>query len=210
MKLQYLIMKDIFKKNYIWVVLFLLLITLSIVLHIVNPSPFGLKIEDYYILIGHPTSEKISSIQSLMLLYNVGLLIYISYIFYTYELSHSFENIIIRISSKKWILNKMISFCILVSLVGAIRILGIFLFFKNIISLKSEFFIITFLYNMMIYLITISLINKFKITKKINFLIIFFSSLLVYNFFNTKIILIINIILIIFNILTFNFKKITK
>ena len=210
MKLQYLIVKDIFKKNYTWIILFLLLITLCIVLQIVNPSPFGLKVEDYYVLIGHPTSEKISSIQSLMLLYNIGLLIYISHIFYTYELSHSFENIIIRISSKKWIFNKIISFCILMSLFVVIRTIVIFSFFKNIISLNSKIFIITFLYNMLIYLIIMTLVNKFKINKTFNFLIIFFSSLLAYKFFNIKIVLIINIILVILNMLTFNFKKITK
>ena len=150
MKLQKNIFKCVFKKNILWFCLLYIIIGLCVIFYSVRPSFINESIEDYLILISYPFYGKKSSLQFLITLYYLAFNIVFFYDYLTYEIMNSCENIILRVSSKKWIISKIFFYFFSVFLFCSVNTLVLYLFFShNLIKLLSvyiySFFIFYFI-----------------------------------------------------------------
>ena len=129
------------------------------------------------------------------------------YLYYNQELKNSPEYMVLRNSSKKWIIEKIIFSTSVLIIFKALQIVIVNLLFMNKIEFQINYYINTILYSILIAE-TLLLLNNFK-----NMLIkIILIGILVFLFYHFElwISIVLNLIYVILNIKLFNFKKYYK
>lgn len=207
MNIQIKILLYNLKKSWLWIVIFILLVILSIIFYEVRPISLELQRNDFINLISYPERNDLNFISLLITIYQIGFIIYYMYIYYCYEIEHSFENIIIRINEKKWIFQKIVSSIIFIIFVRIIYTVVVYMYFQKVLSFELGFIFIPILYYILISMILLTIINFISIDNGIKFLLSFIISCLFFIKFNVYIVLLLIIILINFNLKFFNFKK---
>ena len=206
MKLQYNILKNIIKENIWWIIIFIILSSLNILLLITKPIFISITPNDFLPLIGYSTGNK-DSISILLFLYQIILHILIIHNYYTYE-SNTPNNILLRITNQNnWLINKISIIYIFTIITKLLQILIIYLFFINYFPLKINYFLIPILYLLTITNIIITINNFTKHSKLFIYILITLIIYITLPFLKPIIILIINIILLTYNILKFNLKR---
>ncbi len=206
MKLQYNILKNIIKENIWWIIIFIILSSLNILLLITKPIFISITPNDFLPLIGYSTGNK-DSISILLFLYQIILYIQITHNYYTYE-ANTPNNILLRIPNQNnWLINKISIIYIFTIITKLLQILIIYLFFINYFPLKINYFLIPILYLLTITNIIITINNFTKHSKPFIYILITLIIYITLPFLKPIIILIINIILLAYNILKFNLKR---
>lgn len=199
MKIQVNILFEIIRKNFFWLVFLFILVfckTLSI-LFTFNTQ----EVENQFLsLISMPQNFSILNI------YQLVLIVYITYRFYVYEFKNSFENVILRANEKKWILNKMITVSIIAFLVRLIDFFVPYLLFSKEINLNINYFLTPFLYHYAIALCVVLITNLFREKQIITFLVSIISTYLIFMYLWCEAVLILLVLTIIFNLYIFKFK----
>lgn len=131
----------------------------------------------------------------------------IVYYFYYYEIHHSFANVVLRINPRKWLITKLITLSCIIILFRTIIFLFTYLIYHNHCEITIYDFITSLSYSLMISYISIIIFNLFKGFTALKVLLILFLALILNYHFNTWYMLII-IVLLIFEVRLFNFKKI--
>ena len=206
MILQLKILFKIIKENYKWIVLFICLVILDYIFLVVRPYQIKLSQNDFYSIIGFPNLNN-SFISILLYIYQFCFLLYISYVFFKDDFEHSFENVILRIDSKKWITNKIIILCLFIVMCKLFQVLIIYACFFNKIEWSFKY---------LIYSILISLLVSTFVPFNLNFpkklhpiLIVMEIVVFLYSFVNINSIFPYIVIfgICFYNINYFNFKK---
>lgn len=206
MKIQYQILKKALKKNLIW--LLLLLILVGIYNFINQVKQINPALEFLQIINNSPIKE-MNTIEITICLYQIILVIYMTYIIYTYEMNNSFQNILLRINEKKWILSKYLILILFIIFYKIIYIYVAFLEFSNLLSLDIVYFIKSIIFDIVICLTTITCINFIKNKYLFLFLLTFLVSILEIKrnlFLNCAIIM----ILLFINYKNINFHKLIQ
>ena len=207
MKLQKNIFKCVFKKNILWFCLLYIIIGLCVIFYRVRPSFINESIEDYLILISYPFYGKKSSLQFLITLYYLAFNIVFFYDYLTYEIMNSCENIILRVSSKKWIISKIFFYFFSVFLFCSVNTLVLYLFFCNSFNFNIEYIFIPFLYFISSSLIVCFIYWLLKNNRVLNFIFSLFFIFLLYNLYNFNIVFLLSILFLFINILFFDINK---
>ncbi len=209
MILQLNIFLNILKKSYRWILIFALIIFLDIIFITVRPDQIQISLEDFFPLIGYPTLSS-NFISMLIYVYQYVFLLYIIYSFIQYDFDYSFENIILRIDSKKWIFYKSFISYMFVILMKIIQISVIYVYFRNYIDFQVDFFISSIVIGL---LIVSFLLFNVNFSKKI-FILLFVIELIIFaltfKYFNIIFLMIIIFTISIFNIINFKFKNALK
>ncbi len=168
----------------------------------------------FYNTIGINYSNDLGSIEKLLCIFNILFYFYLSLELFTKELKNGVENIFLRINTKKFIINKLISISIITILINIIiYILFLYLFIINKILISN--ILIVFLKNI-IYVLTLqfSIIIVYMFSKNnkcILFLlmlfIFMFNNRILINIINTKIIYLILVLIFILWFIVMYFKK---
>ncbi len=160
MKTQIIIFKNNLKKNYKWFIILILLITLTIILLKIKPQTTEINDKDFLSLLTFPgLGFKIDFFSFLLTLYQIGLTIYITYYFYTYELNNSLEYFTLRINEKKWFIQKSTILIIFLTLYKLISILIIYLFFKDLFNLQLNYILFPIIYQLLIIITTLFILT---------------------------------------------------
>lgn len=207
MKLQKNIFKCVFKKNILWFCLLYIIIGLCVIFYSVRPNFINESIEDYLILISYPFYGKKSSLQFLITLYYLAFNIVFFYDYLTYEIMNSCENIILRVSSKKWIISKIFFYFFSVFLFCLVNTLVLYLFFYNNFNFNIEYIFIPFLYFISSSLIVCFIYWLLKNNRVLNFIFSLFFIFLLYNLYNFYIVFVLFILFLFINILFFDINK---
>ncbi len=205
MSLQIKILLNKIKENWIWFFILSLLTILCLILYSVRGS--RLTQFDLLSLICYPRLTNNTYMSMLISLYQIALNIYIIYIFVNYDFEYSFDNIVLRINNKKWILYKIVCSILFVLFFKLIQIILIYLFFYNKIDFKIIYLFYPLIYFILITLLTILVLSFAGKKKNIYFIILIIVEYTLYINFNFLISIIISIFLIIFTIYYFNLKK---
>lgn len=207
MKIQFHILIEVIKKNWIWYFIFFLLVSLNLIFYTVRPNTILLSENDFFALINYPKNVNYSLINLLFHIYQIGIAVYSVYIFYRYELEFAIENIILRIDAKKWIFQKIVLILATTIIINALYIATIYLIYFREIHFHLNYIIFPIIYNSLIGIILITFTNIFKDKDIMIFISTFLICILMLNFFNFFIAIILTLTLSILNILLFNFKK---
>lgn len=210
MNIQVKILLRNLKKSWLWIVIFALLTILSLIFYMVRPIDIELSRNDLISLISYPTNNELNFIALLITIYQIGFVIYYIYTYYSYEFEHSFENIIIRVDEKKWIFQKIFSSIIFIVFLRLIYTGLLYIYFYKAIPFELGFIFVPIVYQVLISLILITIINFIKIDSGINFLSSIIISFLFFINFNFWISLLLIIVLICINGTIFSFKRYFK
>lgn len=207
MILQGSILLKIIKKNCKWLILFICLILLYFILLFVRSSEIKITENDFFPVIGYPMLNN-SFVSILLYVYQFVFLIYISYIFFKSDFEHSLENIILRIDSKTWIMQKIIILIIFAITFKAFQFLIGYFYFWNKISCNLTYFLPSLIFSLLV----VSFVSfNLNFSKKYNILLLPVEIIMyIYIFVNKNIIFSIFFIIIIFfcNIIFFKFKNV--
>ncbi len=195
------------KKSYLWIIILFLLMILSLIFYSVRPLELKLSSSDFIELISYPRSKNISFVSLLVSIYQIGLTIYYIYIYYSYELENSFDNIVIRSNEKKWIFQKIVGSIIFIILFRLIYTGLLYIYFYEKIPFELNFLVMPIIYHILISLIIITILNYTKFDNGIKLLISVIISFFFFLKFNVLISLFLIIIIIIFNCIFFRFKR---
>ncbi len=209
MRLQLKIFLKILKQNLLWILFGVILIGLGIIFIKVKPKEIKFNIENFLILIGYPNIKKISFVSSLLIIFQIIFINYLIYLYYSFEFDNSFENIILRINHKKWLINKLALIILFIFIIKLLEIFVIHLFFPTI-HLKIDFIFIPILYCLSTNIIFITILNFLGYKNILSLIFILLVNYIVFNFFNIYIIAFAFIFLILINLKYFNFKIIYK
>lgn len=207
MKIQLKILIETLRKNFLWIIIFVLLVILSLIFYFVRPNTIELTPNDFLSMICYPKTANYSLMCFLLTMYQVGLIIYIIYNYYTHEFEHSFENIILRTKEKKWIRQKCIIISLFIVFSRLLYVSLLYLYFYNKFSFQPDYLLYPILYQLFISIVVITTINILKREMILEFLIVFIVTYVTMFIFNPVIIFILYILLIIINCIYFQFKK---
>jgi hypothetical protein len=207
MKAQIKILLETFKKSWLWITIFVILAMLSLLFYAIRPTEVLITENDFLAMISYPKNIHSGFICFLLSLYQIGITIYLIYIYYTYEFSHSFENIILRVNEKKWIFEKVVTCTVFLILIRLIYMYLIYLYFFKTITLNLNFIMYPVIYHVLISIILITIINFLKRKSILDLIIVFIVSYLLFNIFNILVALIIIAFLFIINFIFFHFKN---
>lgn len=142
------------------------------------------------------------------MIYHCSFTIYFSYLFYTYELDKCIYSLLLRLNSKKWIKSKL-----LIQLLGML-FLRLFYYFAILLITQFDIkkYIIVLITSMSIHLLLSILVIFFSNHVKKNLKIIFLIVIIccIEAIFNNYILfpnVIVSVILIFYELFTFNLKK---
>lgn len=141
-----------------------------------------------------------------LFLYQFFVNFFIAYYFYFYEIHHSFENVVLRFNPRKWLITKIITLSYVIILVRTTIFIFTYLIYHNHCEITMYHFISSLSYFLMISYISIIIFNLFKGYSLVKFFLIFILALIINYHFSLWLMLII-LILLIFEIRFFNFKK---
>lgn len=170
--IQYNILKQTIKKNYKYILIFITYLLLSILLLKLQSS------ELYY----SDILRLIESKDNLLIIYKTFLIIYLTYYFYTYEMTNIYDLILLRIRKNKFYISKILFIILFIILFNIAHYIIINLFFKidikilldtiifyilittiellliNILNNKTEVFILTYIFSFIVYSIEYKLL----------------------------------------------------
>lgn len=205
MKIQLEIFTLCLKKILKW---YLIMIAIAI-MYIISIQ-FARKIgyNDLIIILGNFDLNHLDFFGILLMIYHCSFTIYFSYLFYTYELDKCIYSILLRLNSKRWIKSKLF-----IQLLG---ILFLRLFYYLVILLIMQFdvkkhitIIITSMsIHLLLSILVVFFFNHIKKNLKIIFLIVIICC--IEAIFNNYILfpnVIVSVILTIYEVFKFNFKK---
>ena len=206
MRLQLEIMLSVIKKTWFWLGILVFLSLIKIVLYTFNVHANVSYEAEFlsFLFIPGFTNYNLSTL--LIGIYQTILVIYIVYVFYTYELNNAFFNVILRANEKKWIVSKLLLITIFNILFKLIYQFLIYLYFKNYIFFELEYFLYPVVYDLLLSLFIILMINFINKNKLIGFVVIILLSFIIFKYFNVFIALFLIGILIAVNIFKFHFK----
>lgn len=164
--IQYNILKQTIKKNYKYVLIFILYLLLSILILKLQSSK--VFYDDILMLI--------DSKNSLLINYKTFLIIFLTYYFYTYEITYIYDSILLRINKRKFYISKIIFILLFIVLFNIVHYGILRIFFKidiNILLNISLFYILLSL----IEVIFVNLINN----KLLVFILTYILSFMIYN-----------------------------
>lgn len=206
MRLQLEILSSTLKKEWVWMLILVILTMIELILCMFNVNG-GINFKTEFLsLIGTPGLTNYNFTTLLIAVYQIGLIIYYVYVYYTYELKSSFENVILRANEKRWIRNKVFVSFIFTIVFKAVYEFFVYLFFSNEVSLKLYYFVYPVLFQMLLSLVIITLNNFFKRRNFIAYVLVTILGLLFFKWFNFVICITFIIVLLIMNICFFHFK----
>lgn len=195
------------KKSLFWKIIFLVLLIVNIIFYEVRPIGIETTNIDFIGLITYPTNIKLQFIPLLINLYQVIFALYFTYIYYTYEFEHSFENIIIRVNEKRWFLQKIMTL-LLWLIISKIFYIGLlYIYFSDSVLFKIEYLFVPVLYYIFISLLLITLINFFKLNLEIKFAVLLIVCYLMFVNFNIYFTILYILALLLINFVCFHFKR---
>lgn len=206
MKLQRQVLFDVIKKNRLWINIFLLIISFMVIFYLCLPNRLS-DMDKFFIMISYPQNFEFDFITILFLTYQIVWAIYLFYLYYTYELEYSFENVILRCDDKKWLLMKFLVLFIFTVLYKTIYTFLIYAFFFKKINFNIDFVIYPIIYSFFLATVLFSCINFVKEQKIFIIIITLVSSYLMFIYFNIWGSIILGLVLLIINFLLFNFKR---
>lgn len=210
-KLEWEMIKDVFKKNKIWLTIYLMFIFIETLLTILRPTMIPVTASDFLSLIGHPLYYDYNTTTILLKLFQVCLIIYYSYQINSYEYQYSLESFLLRLDEKKWIKIKLLFLPILFGTLKFIFITFLYFFFSNHFELQFSHYLYSIIYDLNIVLLTVTTTN-FLVNSKIWFLMLLVMIVAYLNliFFNVYVTLGMIIVQLLVNLYFFRFKKILK
>lgn len=205
MKIQSKILLERFKKNILYISIYFISLIFGVILFYLRNKQIEFNIDEFLVLINFPKFSNLSYLYELIKIYEIGLLVYLVYDYYTYDLNYSLDNIMIRESVNKWYLNKIIIFAIFIIIFKIFEVSMLYLIHSSEVLFDIDFYIYSIIFDIFILIIITSLYNY----KRIILNYIFLSIILIYTYlrFNIIITLILSIFIVIFNYKTLNFTK---
>lgn len=210
-KLEWEMIKDVFKKNKIWLNIYLMFIFIETLLTILRPIMIPVTTSDFLSLIGHPLYYDYNTTTILLKIFQVCLIIYYVYQINSYEYQYSLESFLLRLDEKKWIEIKLLFLIILFGTLKFIFITFLYLFFSNYFELQFSYYLYSIIYDLNIVLLTVTTTN-FLVNSKMWFLMLLVMIVAYLNliFFNVYATLGMIIVQLLVNLYFFRFKKILK
>ena len=199
MKIQSKILLERFKKNILYISIYFISLIFGVILFYLRNKQIEFNIDEFLVLINFPKFSNLSYLYELIKIYEIGLLVYLVYDYYTYDLNYSLDNIMIRESVNKWYLNKIIIFAIFIIIFKIFEVSMLYLIHSSEVLFVIDFYIYSIIFDIFILIIITSLYNY----KRIILNYIFLSIILIYTYLRFNII--ITLILSIFIILIFQF-----
>ena len=206
MKLQLEIMLYVVKKSWIWFGILFVLSSVAIILFKLDVNSSVLDDVEYLSIIGVPGIKNYDLKVFLIAIYQIFLLVYIIYTFYTYELKDAFASVVLRANERKWITYKIVTTLFSIIIFRVFYQLLTYYFFKDSVSFSLEYFINSILYHTLIGVLVITLLNFLNQKRMISYIILFLLMVLIFTYFNLLLVLLSVVILIILNTLLFRFK----
>lgn len=211
MKIQMKLFLETVKKNLIWFIIFILLLGGHfLACNIDYMRPLLMIEEEYLSLIAYPFLLKTTILNTIVFLFQLGLIIYFVYSYYTFEFDVFFQNIVYRVSRIRWF-NQKTFILISMSILFKFLYIGIIslLFDKNIV-IVIDYFIDPIIFHLSICMVVITFTNLFKM-KKI-FILVFSLIVCYFNlmFFNRFIVLTLIFLVYIVNCLFMRKWRITE
>lgn len=193
------VIKETFKKNYIYILVFFLFLILNIIL--LELSPTGYSYDEVIKLIGIP-----NKIVEILIIYKIILILFLIYDFYTYELRNIYDFILPRISLTKFYIAKILFLMLVVITINLIHFLIIYIWFKGKFMISFELFLPCveyFVLLMFLELIFIDMLNSKFITLALSCI----SGYFVYTNFQFKIWFIIIGVILSYILFRLNIKR---
>ncbi len=209
MKLELEILKEVFKKNAVWLILYISFVILQVILILLRSSIIPIQVEDFLSLIGDPMYYDYTFHTTLLKLFQICLIVYYVFQINSYEYQFSLENFLLRLNEKHWIRIKILISILLFLFLKSIFIFIVYAFFCKDFSIQFSYFYPSILYDLLVVLLMITFTN-FLIKNNLS-LLMFFVIIFSYFFliiFHWKLILFISILLIIINLYLFRFKRV--
>ena len=192
------VIKETFKKNYIYILAFFLFLILNIIL--LELSPTGYSYDEVIKLIGIP-----NKVGEILIIYKIILFLFLIYDFYSYELRNIYDFILSRISLTKFYITKLFFLLIMVIVINLIHFLIIYLWFKDKYMINYELFLPCVEYFILLMFLELIFIDMFN-SKFIILALSCLSGYLVYTNFQFKVWFIIICVIISYILFRLNIK----
>lgn len=192
------VIKETFKKNYIYILVFFLFLILNIIL--LELSPTGYSYDEVIKLIGIP-----NKVWEILIIYKIILFLFLIYDFYSYELRNIYDFILPRINLAKFYITKLFFLLIMVIVINLIHFLIIYLWFKDKYMINYELFLPCVEYFFLLMFLELIFIDMFN-SKFITLALSCLSGYLVYTNFQFKVWFIIICVIISYILFRLNIK----
>lgn len=153
--LELSVLKETFKKNYIYIIVFFLFLILDIIL--LELSINGYEYGEVIKLIGIPNKNV-----DILITYKIILFIFLIYYFYTYELRNIYDFILPRINLTKFYIGKVLFLMLVVIVINLIHFLIIYLWFKDKFMISFELFLPCIEYFILLMFLELIFIDMFN------------------------------------------------
>lgn len=193
------VIKETFKKNYIYILAFFLFLILNIIL--LELSPTGYSYDEVIKLIGIP-----NKVGEILIIYKIILFLFLIYDFYSYELRNIYDFILPRINLAKFYITKLFFLLIMVIVINLIHFLIIYLWFKDKYMINYELFLPCVEYFVLLMFLELIFIDMFN-SKFITLALSCLSGYLVYTNFQFKVWFIIIGVILSYSLFRFNIKR---
>lgn len=193
------VIKETFKKNYIYILVFFLFLILNIIL--LELSPTGYSYDEVIKLIGIP-----NKVGKILIIYKIILFLFLIYDFYSYELRNIYDFILPRINLAKFYITKLFFLLIMVIVINLIHFLIIYLWFKDKYMINYELFLPCVEYFVLLMFLELIFIDMFN-SKFITLALSCLSGYLVYTNFQFKVWFIIIGVILSYSLFRFNIKR---
>lgn len=192
------VIKETFKKNYIYILVFFFFLILNIIL--LELSPTGYSYDEVIKLIGIP-----NKVWEILIIYKIILFLFLIYDFYSYELRNIYDFILPRINLAKFYITKLFFLLIMVIVINLIHFLIIYLWFKDKYMINYELFLPCVEYFFLLMFLELIFIDMFN-SKFITLALSCLSGYLVYTNFQFKVWFIIICVIISYILFRLNIK----
>lgn len=209
MKIQIRIWNYCLKKSVKWLILLLLIIACYLFSLSISRKNITSDINFYLTLIGYYNPQYTSFFSTINLIYQYVFSIYFTHICYTYEVTNSFNNVVLRINGHKWIIDKLLVILSSNLLFRIIISILLYLFFINKTTFPFLETIDVILSHLLTTLIIISLHNFVK-NKKIQLILIMLIVPIIVIYTSSPIKVVSIILLLVINYKIFNIKQLTE
>lgn len=210
MKLQLGVFLSKIRKEFIWLLILILLLAVQFILKLVNVNRAEPFLLDFLSLIGFPAEKQYNITCFFIFAYEFILMIYYVYIYYVHDLNVAFENVVLRANERKWIKNKILLCGIFVVLMNTLYILIVYFFYRKNIVFDFKHLLHPLLFQLMATYLVITMVNFVKRKNYLMYALLLLFTYMVFSNFNIYITSIMIILLIIINIKFFHFKRYYK
>ncbi len=198
------------KKQSIWFIILLLLLIAGILAYAFSYKDQNVVLAQYVTLICMPGQNNYYTTTQLIIVYNILLIAYFIYIYFTSEMDYVFENVILRIKEKKWLISKFVIGTLFIILLKALLFFMIYYFFKEDVAFKINYLINPIVYLVFTEFLVITIISFFKRKNYFAYAIIAVVSYYTFFNYNTWFLLTATLLLAIINFIFFKFKRYYK